>query len=113
MAPRKKLKFSGDTECTNYKSSKIAINEREILVVEDDIAVKDEAITESGKTSSRITINRRGRTQMHFLEKLRVKGVKLDIAFNAHGTPIDSTKPAFQSYLGVLVRNKVNINYEH
>lgn len=106
MASRKKLKDFHDG-----KKTQISINEE--APAAEDIDLEEDIIVQSGKrkTRSRTTVNRRGPTHMKSLDRHRSKGLKKDIELTPLEQPIGPSKSSYQSYLGVLVRDKVDITY--
>ncbi|XP_042373414.1 uncharacterized protein LOC121967329 [Zingiber officinale] len=57
------------------------------------------------------TRSKRVRTQMNKLVVQRVQGVKQSVKFNEYGQPVGQKASELQSFIGVLARKKVNINY--
>ena len=48
---------------------------------------------------------------MNKLVVQRVQGVKQSVKFNEYGQPVGQKASELQSFIGVLAREKVNINY--
>ena len=61
--------------------------------------------------TAQTTRSKRGRTQMNKLVVQRIHGVKQSVKFNEYGQPVGEKASELQSFIGVLAREKVNINY--
>nr|GMC76399.1 putative transposase, Ptta/En/Spm, plant [Ipomoea batatas] len=72
----------------------------------------DDSSTMSGSQDTQSTKSTRGRTQMHKLAMQRAQGVKKVVEFNDLGQPIGQIAAEMQSYIGVLAREKVKVNYK-
>ncbi|KNA19043.1 hypothetical protein SOVF_065330, partial [Spinacia oleracea] len=55
--------------------------------------------------------NRRGRTVLKIVGNAIRKGIKLPLEWNRNKVPVGDNKDYFASYIGVVVRERVNINY--
>lgn len=55
--------------------------------------------------------NRRGRTVLAMVGRAIQNGTKIPVAWNHRRLPCGDYKNAFCSYIGVVVRERVNINY--
>ena len=80
---------------------------------EEGDEIDEDSGLQSGPKSSHSSRTPRGRTMMHCLSIQRTKGIKKDVTFNQHGQPIGETAKKMQSYIGVLVREKVKITYDN
>ncbi|XP_019158302.1 PREDICTED: uncharacterized protein LOC109155026 isoform X2 [Ipomoea nil] len=72
----------------------------------------DEEQKMSGSLDTSSTRSTRGRTQMHKLDMQRVQGVKKEVQFNALVQPIGKSATELQSYIHVLAREKVKLNFK-
>ncbi|XP_019170859.1 PREDICTED: uncharacterized protein LOC109175436 [Ipomoea nil] len=72
----------------------------------------DEEENMSGSQETQSTRSTRGRTQMHKLAMQRAQGLKKDVQFNELGQPIGDSAAELQSYIGVLAREKVKLNFK-
>ncbi|KNA19151.1 hypothetical protein SOVF_064310 [Spinacia oleracea] len=55
--------------------------------------------------------NRRGRTVLKLVGNAIRKGIKLPLEWNRNKVPVGDNKDYFASYIGIVVRERVNINY--
>ncbi|XP_073133553.1 uncharacterized protein [Henckelia pumila] len=74
------------------------------------ISCEGQTVIESTETESTRTC--RGRTHLDKLVRQRVHGIRKDVKFNKIGQPIGEFAGEMQSYIGVLVREKIKISYK-
>ncbi|XP_074573663.1 uncharacterized protein LOC141830081 [Curcuma longa] len=74
-------------------------------------SVAEDSQEVGSKGMTQTTRSKRGRTQMNKLAVQRVQGVKQSVRFNEYGQPVGQKASELQSFIGVLAREKVNINY--
>ncbi|KNA12148.1 hypothetical protein SOVF_128430, partial [Spinacia oleracea] len=55
--------------------------------------------------------NCRGRTVLKLVGNVIRKGIKLPLEWNRNKVPVGDNKDYFASYIGVVVRERVNINF--
>ncbi|KAL8476451.1 hypothetical protein ACS0TY_028933 [Phlomoides rotata] len=108
MAPRKKPKVDRDDH-----EPKVNRDDHEPKVDREDHdhepRVGDDTVTHG--LDDTMTYSKRGRTNMYCLYKDRATGVIKDVDFDKLGRPIGENGTKLQSYIGVLVREKVKITY--
>ncbi|XP_073301910.1 uncharacterized protein [Primulina huaijiensis] len=63
-------------------------------------------------TETETTRSSRGRTRLDRLVRQRVHGIRKNVRFNKLGQPVGEFAGEMQSYIGVLVREKVKISYQ-
>lgn len=115
MGAGRKKKVVHDDDAPSIRSKKSRprgkAKKDEVLADEREESEKDITGSESNVTQEIRTVTR-GITHMDRLVVQRGKGLKKDIRFNKNGVPIGSDAAEMKSYIGVLARGKVNINYK-
>ncbi|XP_019196472.1 PREDICTED: uncharacterized protein LOC109190440 [Ipomoea nil] len=104
MAGRRKKKIVQQEQKGQEVHSDEEHNGKEVQV--------DEEENMSGSQETQSTRSTRGRTQMHKLAMQRAQGLKKDVQFNELGQPIGDSAAELQSYIGVLAREKVKLNFK-
>ncbi|KAL8556068.1 hypothetical protein ACS0TY_003754 [Phlomoides rotata] len=134
MAPRKKLKAKGvvhephesnkNTQQENMvKESVDQVNEVEKDTIASGASKRGRTQQENMAKESVDQVNKveedtvasgaskRGRTHMDCLFNARRAGIRKEVAFNKLGQPVGSNAAKFESYIGVVAREKVKITY--
>lgn len=68
-----------------------------------------DSTTDSATTSTR---TKRGKVCLNAVAQRRVKGIKLQVDFNKYGQPVGKIASEMQSYIGLLTRDHVKVNFE-
>ncbi|KAL8520354.1 hypothetical protein ACS0TY_011047 [Phlomoides rotata] len=124
MAPRKKLKANKNTQQENMtKQSVDQVNEVEEDIITFGASKRGRTQQENMTKESVDQINeveedtvasgasKRGRTHMECLFNARRAGIRKEVAFNKLGQHVGSNAAKFESYIGVVAREKVKITY--
>lgn len=79
--------------------------------VSDSQVDGDNANSESNDLSSEESENRRGRTVVAVVGKAIQKGIKISLEWNHNNVPTGVNRTTFANYIGVVVRERVSINF--
>lgn len=100
------------TSVSQELNKKLRMEEQSLpLKDENDVDTEDGSLEENCM-STESTRAKRGKTQMQCLAMNIAQSIKHNVIFNEHGQPAAVASPQMQSYIGVLVREKVNITYD-
>lgn len=103
---------TGVSQELNKKLRMVEESKMKLVDENDEDDTKVEQLTSTDLKSTQSTRSKRGRTQMHCLSMQRGQGIKIDVKFNENWQPVEQAGTQMQSYIGVLVRERLKITYE-
>lgn len=111
MVAKKRKTSKAVKECNNSVKVEKHIHAQELVEPETQVLPCEENVTSTETVKKRVSTAKRSVCPMHKVLVKKAQGKKIKFRYNARGDPVGDTRHTLQSYIGMLGRTMVPINF--